>query len=94
MFNNFTNKRDKKRQKFLGLEARKSAGLILRELQNNQYVPGPTVTATGQTVNSIALMISLGIICLNGAWGNPWAAVVCAGGLFKVTEGLIQSVMK
>lgn len=29
------------------------------------HVPGPTVTAAGQTANSIALMLSLGVICLN-----------------------------
>lgn len=58
------------------------------------YIPGPPVTTVGQTANSIALMLSLGVICLNGAWGKPWAAVVCAGGLFKVAEGLIASVMK
>ena len=58
------------------------------------YIPGPPVTRWGQTVNSVALMLSLGVICLNGAWGNPWAAVVCAGGLFKVAESLMESVMK
>lgn len=58
------------------------------------YIPGPPATTAGQTVNSVALMFSLGVICINGAWGNPWAAVVCAGGLFKVAEGLIASVMK
>lgn len=58
------------------------------------YIPGPPGTQWGQTVNSVALMLSLGVICINGAWGNPWAAVVCAGGLFKVAEGLVGSVMK
>jgi hypothetical protein len=58
------------------------------------YIPGPPGTPWGQTANSVALMLSLGVICLNGAWGSPWAAVVCAGGLFKVAEGLLGSVMK
>ena len=58
------------------------------------YIPGPPGTQWGQTANSVALMLSLGVICLNGAWGNPWAAVVCAGGLFKVAEALVGSVMK
>ena len=58
------------------------------------YIPGPPVTPWGQTANSVALMLSLGVICLNGVWGNPWAAVVCAGGLFKVAEGLLGTVMK
>lgn len=58
------------------------------------YIPGPPVTPWGQTANSVALMLSLGVICLNGAWGNPWAAVVCAGGLFKVAEALVGSFMK
>ena len=39
-------------------------------------------------------MISLGVICLNGAWGYPWAAVVCAGGLFKVAETLMAGLMQ
>ena len=58
------------------------------------YIPGPPRTPVGQTANSLALMLSLGVICLNGAWGYPWAAVVCAGGLFKVAENLMASVMK
>ena len=58
------------------------------------YIPGPPATEWGQTANSVALMVSLGIICLNGAWGNPWAAVVCAGGLFKIAESLLENVMK
>lgn len=58
------------------------------------YIPGPPSTQWGQTANSVALMLSLGVICINGAWGSPWAAVVCAGGLFKVAEALVGSVMK
>lgn len=58
------------------------------------FVPGPPNTTWGQSANSVALLLSLGVICLNGAWGMPWAAVVCAGGLFKVAEGLMGSVMK
>lgn len=58
------------------------------------YIPGPPSTQWGQAVNSAALMFSLGVICLNGAWGYPWAAVVCAGGLFKLAENLVASVMK
>jgi len=58
------------------------------------YIPGPSATQWSQTANSVALMLFLGLICINGAWGNPWAAVVCAGGLFKIAEGLLGSFMK
>lgn len=60
----------------------------------SSYIPGPPVTAMGQTANTLALLVSLSVICINGAWGYPAAAVVCAGGLFKVAESLLASVMK
>jgi hypothetical protein len=58
------------------------------------WIPGPPITPQGRAANSAALMISLTVICMNGAWGSPWAAVVCAGGLFRLAESLLGSVMK
>lgn len=57
-------------------------------------IPGPPTTNAGQIANSLALLFSVGVICANGAWGNVWAATVCAGALYKVGEGLVGSMMK
>lgn len=58
------------------------------------FFPGPPITPGWQTTNSLALLFSVGVICANGAWGNPWAATVCAGALFKAAENLMASLMK
>lgn len=58
------------------------------------FFPGPPVTTKWQATNSLALIFSVGVICANGAWGNPWAATVCAGALFKAAESLMASLMK
>lgn len=58
------------------------------------FFPGPPNTVRWQTTNTIALLFSVGVICANGAWGNPWAATVCAGALFKAAESLMESLMK
>ena len=58
------------------------------------WMPGPPVKPATQAVNSVALLLSVGVICLNGAWGSPWATVICATGLYKVAEVLLESVRK
>ena len=54
-----------------------------------RFFPGPLVTPKWQAANSIGLLLSIGLICANGAWSRPWAATVCAGALFKAAESLM-----
>ena len=53
-------------------------------------IPGPPTTPFWKTVNSAAVGVGIVAICLNGAWGNPFAAVVCAGALFEAAKGLVS----
>jgi hypothetical protein len=57
-------------------------------------IPGPPTTAFWKNVNSAAVGIGMVAICLNGAWGNPFAAVVCAGALFEAAKGLVSIARK
>lgn len=57
-------------------------------------IPGPPTTPFWKGVNSAAVGVGIVAICLNGAWGNPFAAVVCAGALFEAAKGLISFVQK
>lgn len=57
-------------------------------------IPGPPTTPFWKTVNSAAVGVGIIAICLNGAWGNPFAAVVCAGALFEAAKGLVSVARK
>lgn len=57
-------------------------------------IPGPPTTPFWKTVNSAAVGVGIVAICLNGAWGNPFAAVVCAGALFEAAKGLVSVARK
>lgn len=57
-------------------------------------IPGPPTTLFWKTVNSAAVGVGIIAICLNGAWGNPFAAVVCAGALFEAAKGLVSVARK
>ena len=53
-------------------------------------IPGPPTTPFWKGVNTAAVGVGIVAICLNGAWGNPFAAVVCAGALFEAAKGLVS----
>ena len=53
-------------------------------------VPGPPTTPFWKGVNTAAVGVGIVAICLNGAWGNPFATVVCAGTLFEAAKGLVS----
>lgn len=57
-------------------------------------IPGPPTTPFWKGVNSAAVGVGIIAICLNGAWGNPFAAVVCAGALFEAAKSLVSVVQK
>lgn len=61
--------------------------------QGNRHpnlIPNPPTTPFWKAVNVGAVGVGMIAICLNGAWGNPFAAVVCAGALFEAAKGLIS----
>lgn len=47
-----------------------------------------------KAVNSAAVGVGIAAICLNGAWGNPFDAVICACGLFEAGKGLVSVAKK
>ena len=53
-------------------------------------LPGPPTTSTGQYINTVAIISSVGWICLNAAWGNPILAYGCIG----VVGGLLNVLRK
>ena len=57
-------------------------------------IPGPPTTPLWIGVNRVAVGVGIVAICLNGAWGNPFAAVVCAGALFEAAKGLVSVARK
>lgn len=57
-------------------------------------IPGPPTTPFWKGVNSAAVGVGVIAICLNGAWGNSFAAVVCAGALFEAAKGLVSIAQK
>ena len=91
------NQLQQKAAEALGAQVPKVGTLNNIEAPKTPYVPffpGPPSTTRWQVTNSVALILSIGVICANGAWGNPWAATVCAGALFKAAESLMSSMMK
>ena len=86
------------------LRAQQAAGNPLQtgpKLDNIPQVPGgrkfPKLIPEAPTspfwlkANRVGLAGGIALICLNAAWGNPWAAVVCAGALFRAAEGLLST---
>ena len=57
-------------------------------------IPGPPTTPVWKTVNSVAFGLGIFTICLNGAWGNPFGAVVCAGAMYETAKSLLAMVNK
>lgn len=52
-------------------------------------IPGPPQTDLGKAVNTGALGIAIGIICLNAAWGTPFMAAGCAAILIAVGNKIL-----
>lgn len=49
-------------------------------------IPGPPTMPFWKAVNSAAISVGIVAICLNGSWGNSFAAVICAGALFEAAK--------
>lgn len=52
-------------------------------------LPGPPQTDTGKLINTGAIGIAVGIICLNAAWGTPFMAAGCAGILIAMGNKIL-----
>lgn len=53
-------------------------------------LPGPPMSTSGQYINTVAIIGSVGWICLNASWGNPILAYGCIG----VVGGLLNELRK
>lgn len=53
-------------------------------------LPGPPTSSTGQYLNTVMIIGSIGWICLNASWGNPVLAYGCVG----VVGGLLNELRK
>jgi len=52
-------------------------------------VPGPPQTDAGKLINTGAVGIAVGVICLNAAWGTPFMAAGCAGILIAMGNKIL-----
>ena len=49
-------------------------------------LPPAPVTPAGQYANTVGLIVAVGWICLNGAWGNPIFMAGCVGMLGAIAN--------
>ena len=49
------------------------------------YIPNKPQLIASRAVNTVAFTGALGIICLNAAWGEPVAILMCSSGLMGLT---------
>ena len=52
-------------------------------------IPGPPQTDLGKCVNTGAIGVAIGIICLNAVWGTPFMAAGCAGILIAMGNRIL-----
>ena len=52
-------------------------------------LPGPPQTDAGKLINTGAIGIAVGIICLNAVWGTPFMAAGCAGILIAMGNKIL-----
>lgn len=57
------------------------------------YVPGKPQLVGTRAANTVAFTAALGVICLNAAWGEPVAILMCSTGLVGVTYKLVKEVV-
>lgn len=56
-------------------------------------IPGPPETTLGKSVNTFGVAVGVTFICLNGYWGNPMFAALCAGIVFDLTKSLMMKTV-
>jgi hypothetical protein len=52
------------------------------------YIPDKPQLVGPRAINTVAFTTSLGVICLNAAWGEPIAIAMCTTGLMGVAYKL------
>ena len=57
------------------------------------YIPDKPGSVGARAVNTVAFTTALGIICLNAAWGEPVAILMCSSGLVGVAYKLGKEVV-
>jgi hypothetical protein len=57
------------------------------------YIPGKPVLVITRGVNTLAFTTAMGVICLNAAWGEPVAILMCSSGLVGVAYRLGKEVV-
>jgi hypothetical protein len=59
------------------------------------YIPAKPVLTVSRTVNTVAFTSALGVICLNAAWGEPVAILMCSVGIaYKLGKEVIVFMAK
>lgn len=57
------------------------------------YIPGKPRLVGPRAVNTVAFSTALGVICLNAAWGEPVAIMMCSSGLVGIAYKLGKEVV-
>jgi hypothetical protein len=57
------------------------------------YIPGKPRSVVPRAVNTVAFTTALGVICLNAAWGEPVAILMCSSGLMGLAYKLGKEVV-
>ena len=57
------------------------------------YIPDKPRSVVPRAANTVAFTTALGIICLNAAWGEPVAILMCSSGLVGVAYKLGKEVV-
>lgn len=57
------------------------------------YLPNKPRSVGFRAVNTIAFTTALGVICLNAAWGEPVAILMCSSGLVGLAYKLGQEII-
>ena len=60
---------------------------------NHFHIPGPPKTTVGKSINTLGIAAGVTLICLNGYWGNPLYATICAGIVFDLAQGLVKKTI-
>ena len=61
--------------------------------QNLFNLPGPPKTVVGKSLNTMGVTLGVTLICLNGYWGNPFYATLCAGIVFDLAQNLVKKTI-
>ena len=57
------------------------------------YIPGKPGSVGPRALNTVAFTTALGVICLNAAWGEPVAIMMCSTGLVGIAYKLGKEVV-